>query len=125
MLLKRGKVIAIDEAIHFSELTLIICLCHLQLLSNVTSARWLRVKKNYVELFAEMDHNFDDLRMLDVEHSEIFALQSWCYNSNASSSDHNLWKMGIFLVILFEVNEEATYFLLRIKLVGSNAYCST
>jgi hypothetical protein len=92
------------------------------LLSNVTSTRWLRVEEDDVELFAKMYHNFDDLRVLDVERGEFFVLQFGSLNPNASSTYHNLLDMMIInWYILTRHNK--TYLFFRIEFVGSNTHC--
>lgn len=72
------------------SLTFFTQLCHLQLIGNIPRAGWLCVKKNDVQLFAKMDHNFDYLRVLNVEDGEILVFKSRRNDSDASGGNHNL-----------------------------------
>lgn len=64
---------------------------HSHKIHNVTGTRVLQMQKDDVELLAEVDDDFYDLRLLDVDRQEILCgLQRRHVNFDALGGDHDL-----------------------------------
>lgn len=73
------------------KLTFVIGLAHSQKVIDVSGARRLCIEKDDVKLLAEVDDDFHNLRLLDVDDQEIFCgLQRRHVNLDALRGDDDL-----------------------------------